>query len=120
MLWLFRGQVFQIFYGGRYSQYMGWPLLLAGALPIGTCLYSVLGNGLRALERPDRMFWAFIGSSAAAVLFGIPFTAKFGVSGALLGNHCSAIVFIAALWWLYRSLARQPMQQTGRAAGEEG
>ena len=107
-LWLFRDHLFQLFYGGRYSQYRGWPLLLAGALPIGTCLYSAIGNGLRALERPDRLFWAFVGSSAAAVLFGIPLTARFGVTGALLGNHCSAVVFIAMLAWLYRSLSREP------------
>jgi O-antigen/teichoic acid export membrane protein len=116
-LWILRGQVFQIFYGGRYSQYMGWPLVLAGALPVGTCLYSVLGNGLRALERPDRMFWAFVGSTLAAVVFGIPLTARYGVSGALLGNHCSAVVFVAALWWLYRSLSRRPATQTGAAQG---
>src|SRR5579871_824563 len=113
-LWLFRDHLFQLFYGGRYTQYRGGPLLLAGALPIGTCLYSAIGNGLRALERPDRMFWAFIGSSAAAVVFGIPLTARFGVTGALLGNHCSAIVFIAMLAWLYRSLSRRP----GQAAKE--
>ena len=119
-LWLFRDRAFQIFYGGRYAEYKGWPLLLAGALPIGTCLYSVIGNGLRALERPDRMFWAFVGSSAAAVVFGIPLTAKFGLAGALIGNHCSAVVFVAALAWLYRSLSRQPAAQCAAAAlGQE-
>lgn len=117
-LWLFRSNLFQIFYGGRYSEYQGWPLVLAGAIPIGTCIYSVIGNGIRALERPDRMFWAFVASAAAAVAFGIPLTSHFGVSGALLGNHCSAIVFIAALWWIYRSLSRspQPLPETAVAA----
>ncbi len=108
-LWLFRGHIFQLFYGGLYSEYMGWPLLLAGAVPIGPCIYSVLGNGIRALERPDRMFWAFVASSGAAVIFGIPLTAKFGVTGALVGNHCSSVAFIAALWWIYRSLTRHEM-----------
>ena len=103
-LWLFRGHLFQIFYGGRYSQYMGWPLLLAGFLPVGNCAAAVLGNGLRAMERPDRMFWAMIGSAVGAAAFGIPLTAKFGVTGALAGYLCSSVVYVAALWCLYRPL----------------
>jgi hypothetical protein len=121
VLWSLRGHIFQVFYGGRYTEYMGWPLLLAGALPLGTCAYSVLGNGLRALERPDRMFWAFAGSSAAAALVGIPLTAKYGVTGALLGNHASSVTFVLALWWLYRSMTaerrRAPVGQVACPAG---
>lgn len=113
VLWLFRDHVFQLVYGGRYRQYEGWPLLLAGALPIANCIYSVLGNALRAMERPDRMLLAFLGSSAAAALFGIPLTAGLGVSGALLGNYCSAVVFIAILWWQYTTLRRQPAEADG-------
>ena len=105
-LWILRNHIFQIVYAGRYDRYMGWPLLLAGALPLVASVYSVIGNGLRALERPDRMLWAFFGSSGAAVVFGIPLTAKFGITGALLGNHFSAAIFIVALWQAYKSVSR--------------
>ena len=57
-------------------------VLLAGALPVGTCITAVLGNAIRALERPDRMFWAYVASAGAAGVFGIPLTARFGVAGA--------------------------------------
>ena len=106
-LWFFRAQVFQIFYGGQYKQFAGWPLLLAGLLPLGTCASAVLGNALRALERPDRMFWAYIASAASAVLIGIPCAAKFGVSGALLGIHFSSLVLVVTLLLFYQSLAAE-------------
>lgn len=103
-LWIFRGHLFQIAYGGRYSQYMGWPLLLACGLPLGNCAAAVLGNGLRAMERSDRMFWAMIVSAVGAAAVGIPLTAKFGVTGALAGYLCSSVVYVVALWCLYRPL----------------
>ena len=109
VLWIFRAQVFQIFYGGRYSQYAGWPLLLAGALPIGTCITAVLGNAIRALERPDRMFWAYVASAGAAAVFGIPLTARFGVSGALAGIHLSSFTLAFCLWRFYRSLGGEEL-----------
>jgi O-antigen/teichoic acid export membrane protein len=116
-LWLFRTQIFDWVYAGRYAEYAGLPLLLAAGLPIGTAAYSVLGNGLRALERPDRMTWAFLASTVASIAFGIPLTAKFGVAGALAGNHCSALLFVAALWWMLRRLvaARQPVFEQAAA-----
>ncbi len=106
-LWFFRAQVFQMFYGGQYKEFAGWPLLLAGLLPLGTCASAVLGNALRALERPDRMFWAYTASAAAAVLIGIPCAAKFSVSGALLGIHVSSLALVVTLFRCYRSLAAE-------------
>jgi O-antigen/teichoic acid export membrane protein len=106
-LWFFRAQVFQIFYGGQYKQFAGWPLLLTGLLPIGGCASSVLGNALRALERPDFMFWAYIASALSAGLIGIPCAAKFGVSGALFGILCSSLVLVVVLLLFYRSLAKK-------------
>jgi O-antigen/teichoic acid export membrane protein len=115
-LWYFRAQVFQIFYGGQYGQFTGWPLLLAGLLPLGTCASAVLGNALRALERPDRMFWAYVASAASAVLIGIPCAAKFGVSGALLGIHFSSLALVVTLLLFYRSLAAEDRRVRGEEA----
>jgi O-antigen/teichoic acid export membrane protein len=101
-LWLFRGSVFQIFYGGKYSQYAGWPLLLTGLLPLGTCASAVLGDGLRALERPDSIFWCYAGSMIGAVAVGIPLSAAIGINGALLGLLASSLITIAMMAWFYR------------------
>lgn len=113
-LWIFRDQVFRIVYGGRYSEYAGWPLLLAGALPITTCFTAVLGNAVRALERPDRVFWAYIASALSAAVCGIPLAARFGVSGALAGIHLSSLTLAFFLWRAYRTLARTPVSRDER------
>jgi O-antigen/teichoic acid export membrane protein len=106
-LWIFRGSVFQIFYGGKYGQYAGWALLLTGLLPLGTCASAVLGDGLRALERPDSIFWCYAGSVVGALAVGIPLSATMGVSGALLGLLASSIITIGMMTWFYKKSLRQ-------------
>ncbi len=101
VLWFARSHVFQLFYAGKYGQYAGWPFLLAGMLPLGTCATAVLGNGLRALERPDRTFWCYLGSVVSALAAGIPLARAFGVTGALIGLHLSSLVTAAMMGWFY-------------------
>jgi len=106
-LWIFRGSVFQIFYGGKYGEYAGWPLFLTALLPLGTCASAVLGDGLRALERPDSIFWCYAGSMLGCVAVGIPLSAAIGISGALLGLIASSAISVALMVWLYRKSLRQ-------------
>lgn len=101
-LWVFRNQAFQLVYGGKYSQYAGWPLLLAALQPAGAAVIAVLGSALRALERPDRVFWAYVGSVLGALMVGIPLAATYGVSGALMGWLSSQTVTILMMIWFYR------------------
>jgi O-antigen/teichoic acid export membrane protein len=101
ILWFARGQVFQLFYGGKYVQYAGWPFLLVGLLPLGTCATAVLGNSLRALERPDRTFYCYLGSVVSALAAGIPLARAYGVTGALIGLHLSSIVTAGIMGWFY-------------------
>ncbi|MGI8744318.1 MAG: lipopolysaccharide biosynthesis protein [Bryobacteraceae bacterium] len=105
-LWLLRGHIFQLFYAGKYGQYAGLPFLLAGLLPLGTCATAVLGDGLRALERPDRTFWCYLGSVGSAMVAGIPLARVFGVTGALIGLHLSSIVTASMMGWFYFRLRR--------------
>ncbi|HWP83573.1 MAG TPA: hypothetical protein VNN17_00145 [Terriglobia bacterium] len=84
-LWLFQREVFEILYGGKYAADSGWPLLLAGALPVGCAGTVVLGNILRACERPDGVFWSYLVASPLAVGMGLALSARFGLSGALAG-----------------------------------
>jgi O-antigen/teichoic acid export membrane protein len=107
LLWLVRDYVFDWFYGGKYAQYAGWPLALAGLLPLGTCVTAVLGNALRALERPDLMFWCSAGSAVSTVLLGIPLSARAGVGGALAGLQISSLVSIALMYVFYRRCLRE-------------
>jgi O-antigen/teichoic acid export membrane protein len=106
-LWIVRDHVFQIFYAGKYSQYAGWPLFLTGLLPLGTCASAVLGDGLRALEKPDAIFWCYAGSVIGAVAVGIPLSATMGVSGALLGLIASSAITIVLMGFHYRKSLRE-------------
>ena len=102
LLWSFRQQIFHLFYGGKYEQYSGWPMLLVALLPFGTCASAVLGSGLRAIERPDLILWCYVASALSAVALGIPLAAKFGVSGALLGLLISSLVTVALMGWFWK------------------
>ena len=110
-LWIFRDSIFQTFYGGKYSQYAGWPLFLTGLLPLGTCASAVLGDALRALERPDSIFWCYAGSVIGAVAVGIPLSALMGVAGALAGLLASSFITVLMMGWSYK----KSLQQAGEA-----
>ena len=103
VLWIFRDQAFQIVYGGRYSEYRGLPFALAALLPVSACFSTVLSNALRAIERPDRVFQAYVGSAIVAAIVGIPLAMRFGVAGALAGLQISGAALVAVLWCFWRS-----------------
>lgn len=102
LLWAFRSQVFDLFYGGKYAQYNSWPLILAGLLPFGSCATAVLGSALRAMERPDSMFWCYLGSGIFTIVIGIPMASAMGVGGALAGLSLSSLVSILMMIRFYR------------------
>jgi len=106
-LWIFRDSIFQTFYGGKYSQYAGWSLFLTGLLPLGTCASAVLGDALRALERPDSIFWCYAGSVIGAVAVGIPLSAWMGVTGALAGLLASSFITVLMMGWSYKKALEQ-------------
>jgi len=85
LLWGFRFQIFHFLYAGKYAEYASWPLLLVGLLPLGLSIPAVLGGGLRALERPDWIFWSWAVSSVVALAVGIPLAEKAGVPGSFAG-----------------------------------
>jgi O-antigen/teichoic acid export membrane protein len=102
-----RSEIFRLFYAGKYTEYASWPLLLAGVLPLGGCVTAALSNSLRALERPDWVFWCYLGSSMVALLVGIPLIITIGVTGALLGQVFSSLTAGALMSWFYRRFLRE-------------
>jgi O-antigen/teichoic acid export membrane protein len=97
VLWQFHAEILQLLYGGKYLEYGPAPFLLLGAVPLLASLTTVLGSALRALERPDRLFWCYLISSAAAVFVGTPLTAVFGLTGALAGILVSYVTGAVAM-----------------------
>ena len=108
VLWAFRIEIFQLLYAGKYASNASLPLLLVGLLPFAGSVTAVLGSGLRALERPDWIFWCYVASSIVALAVGIPLAATMGVGGALGGMLLSSLTTGALMLFFYRrSLPQQ-------------
>jgi O-antigen/teichoic acid export membrane protein len=100
-LWWFRTALFHVFYNGKYREYSGVPILLVGAIPIAVAAIMVLGAGLRALERPDSVFCAYVAASLSTLCIGLPLSHNMGVVGAAAGMLVSSSVAALSLAWLY-------------------
>jgi O-antigen/teichoic acid export membrane protein len=100
-LWVFRLQAFHLFYGGRY-QFGSASLFLLLVSLIATCVTTVLGAGLMAMERPDGNFWSFIAASVLTLVVGVPLAALRGVQGAAEGFLLSGIGSALFMFFFYR------------------
>jgi len=108
LLWGFRWEILQFVYAGKYTGYAFWPLLVVGLLPFAVSIGAVLGSALRALERPDSVFWAAVASSIVALAVGAPLAAILSVSGALAGLVISFLSTGAVLLFLYNRPSLPP------------
>ena len=104
LVW-FRSVLFQVFYNGNYREYSGLPALLVGTIPIAAVATMILGAGLRAIERPDSIFWAYVAASSSTLCIGVPLSHTLGVVGAAAGMLISSCVGALSLAWLYHRRA---------------
>lgn len=105
LLWELRHQVFHFLYGGKFSAYNSWPLLLVGLLPIAQSLPNVVGAALGALEQPKLGFWSDVGGGICGIALGVPMVRALGVGGALLGILVSYMLRgILTLYFFVRSV----------------
>lgn len=93
-----RADLFQLLYGGQYAAHVDLVYFVA-LLPLLSPAVTVYGGLLRALERPDLVFWAYGASTVATLTGGIALTALFGVWGAVGGLVLSYGVAASALAW---------------------
>lgn len=106
LLALFRYPLMNWFYGGRYLEHSNL-LVLAGLTALPTGVGTVFGSVLRAMERPDQVFWSFAISGAAFVVVGLPLLPLGGLMGGLLGLLASLIAAGVASVWFYRRSSRK-------------
>jgi O-antigen/teichoic acid export membrane protein len=104
LLWLFRIPLIKLCYGGKYLEYSGFSVLLVGLVPVATACGVSFGIALRAFERPDRIFWAYLAASALSASLGLWFVSAWGVAGAAAGYLASSGAFAGTLWFFYRRL----------------
>ena len=97
LLALFFRPLLQLLYAGQYHEVSRPVVICLGLLPVTSGIAGVLGAGIRALERPRLVFWAYLLSSATAIFAGIPLTLDRGVWGAALALVLGDIPVIAML-----------------------
>lgn len=83
-------------YGGKYTEFAS-VIVVLGALPAVAALNAVLSDALRAIERPDRVFWAYGASTVFAVSGGPLLLRAFGVYGAAIALVVSASITVSVL-----------------------
>jgi O-antigen/teichoic acid export membrane protein len=91
MLATFRVPIVNAIYRGAYGDTAALVPIIA-LLPFGAACSDVLGAAVRALERPQQVFWAYIASASATVTLGIWAVAAWGQTGAAIGLLVSSCV----------------------------
>lgn len=124
LLGLFHAPIVAWLYGGQYTQYSGL-LWLLGLSPIAAAAKQVMGHSLRALERPDRLFWAYTLSAVVTLTLGTGLMYLWGVAGAGVGLLISQGITAAVAFVFYRRLKRaasgkEAPSPLGAPVGAEG
>jgi O-antigen/teichoic acid export membrane protein len=101
VLWMGRSFLFQSLYAGKYQEYKTWPLLLTGLVPITTTAAIIVGSALRALEKPEFIFWSYAASTASVIVLGLPLTLHSGVLGATGSLFFSSLVAAVIMAWFF-------------------
>lgn len=93
---LFGKNLMHALYAGRFDD-------VARLLPALALLPVVMGVGnsinaaLKAMEKPQAVFYAYVASGATTFLIGLPLILRFAVRGAVFGMVTSAAVYSSAL-----------------------
>jgi O-antigen/teichoic acid export membrane protein len=90
-------------YAGKYDAYADL-LWLLGLLPVMTSIVTIFASSLRARERPDRTFWAYVCSSTFTISIGLIMLVFWGIMGAVIGLVLSYGVTAIVLWWFHLAL----------------
>jgi O-antigen/teichoic acid export membrane protein len=87
---LYHRQVFEWLYASQYSG-VSWLLPIAAPMVVAAGVAAVYSTALRALQRPDRVFWSYAFASGAALTAGVLLTARYQLLGAVLGLTLSYV-----------------------------
>ena len=100
---LFHNSLIAWLYGGQYGEdaQLLWVLGLA---PLAVGVGSVLGAALRAVERPDQVFWAYAFSSILALTLGVTLMFAWGVVGAAVGLVAYTAATAGVMAYLFSGL----------------
>ena len=118
LLGTFADRLIAFLYAGVYGEHAHL-LWLLGFIPVLAGVIAVLSNALRAQERPQVIFWAYVASASTTLTFGIWASIRWELAGAILGQVVSAVATIVVLlvcggrWW--GNLPADSSELSGRA-----
>jgi len=93
---IFVRPILHLFYGGRFDDMAA--LVAAFALfPVIMCIGNSVNAALKAMEKPNIVFWAYVASGSATILIGLPLLIHFGLRGAVYGFLLSACAYTLTL-----------------------
>jgi O-antigen/teichoic acid export membrane protein len=107
ILTLADGWLLDLLYGGGYGEYRD-VLRILGLLPITAAALAVVGSALRALARPDRVFWATVIGAVWSITAGAALAAWAGLAGATAALVIGSFASLAAMAVLYFRLSGAP------------
>ena len=82
-------------YAGKFDDLA--PLLyILGFLPLIMGIGNTMNEALKAAEKPNFVFFAYVCGAVATLLGGIPLVIRFGLRGAVYGMLLSAVAYTAA------------------------
>lgn len=102
LLILFKEPISEFLYGKSYYIEFLWLVPYLGFAVIVEALSQGLSLGLKALERPDAIFWSKAFAAALTLTGGVYLVARLKLFGAALGTVLSVTVAIAALYFFMR------------------
>lgn len=108
LLGTFAAPLVGLLYKGRYA-HTAELLWVIGLLPVSVAVVSVLSTVLRAVERPDQIFWAYVASAVVTVSGGIWALSRWALMGAAVGQLAvsgTTAVALAAIVIMRRRRAR--------------
>ena len=94
-------------YAGRFDDVA--PLLATLAfLPVIMGVGNTMNAALKAMEKPQAVFYAYVVSGAATFLIGLPLILRFGIRGAVYGMLSSAAAYTITLGIAFLSCVQTP------------
>lgn len=94
-------------YGGKFDELaglLGWLVLVPLVMGVGNSTNAAL----KAIERPNAVFYGYVASGVVTFLAGIPLVLHLGLRGAVYGMSLSAAAYtltLLALWLPFRAQA---------------
>jgi O-antigen/teichoic acid export membrane protein len=93
---LFARPMMHVLYAGKFDELASLVGILA-LLPVVMGIGSTMNAALKAIEKPQAVFYAYVTSGAATFLAGIPLVTHLGLRGAVYGMLVSGGAYTIAL-----------------------